>query len=86
MIIAPKPPKETSRMASFPLPWSKRWCPGIMDRTVPSSGTPRNMDGTNSSKAWDMDMERRKTASTSGEYEYSRKGDAEKTNAPTVFT
>lgn len=66
-IMAPNPPNDTRRMASFPRPCSRRWCPGMTERTVPSSGTPKYIEGTNSRSAWDIDMDNRKTASTSGE-------------------
>lgn len=44
------------------------------------------MEGINSSKAWEIDIESKNTAKTSGGYEYKRNGDTEKTNAPAVFT
>ena len=36
----------------------------MTERTVPSSGTPKYMEGTNSRSAWDMDMDNRTTAMT----------------------
>ena len=57
-----------------------------MDRTVPSSGTPRNMDGIKSIIEWDMDIEIKNTPRYSGENEVRRKDEDAKTNAPTVLT
>ena len=37
-----------------------------MDRTVPSSGTPRNMDGIKSIIEWDMDIEIKNTQDIPG--------------------
>lgn len=85
-IIAPYPPKATSLMASLPLPCRRRWWPGKTDSTVPSSGTPRNMDGINSSRAWEIDMEIKNTARNSGDKKARIEADAAKTNAPTVLT
>ena len=85
-IMAPNPPKDTKRISSFPLPSNKRACPGKIDKTVPSSGTPRKVDGMNSKSAWAMDIEKSKTHKNSGDSEFNKKGDEAKTNAPTVFT
>ena len=57
-----------------------------MDRTVPSSGTPRNMDGIKSIIEWDMDIEIKNTPRYSGENEVRRNDEDAKTNAPTVLT
>lgn len=84
--IAPNPPSATKRMASLPLPSRIRWCPGKTDKIVPSSGTPRNMDGINSSNAWEMDMEIRSTPRNSGERKDNTVADDAKVKAPTVLT
>lgn len=85
-IIAPNPPKATNRMASFPLPSSMRWWPGNTDKTVPSSGTPRNMEGINSKSAWEMDIDIKNTPKTSGDKNASAVADDANTKAPTVLT
>ncbi len=72
IIIAPNPPKAAKRTASFPLPWITILWPGNIDNTVPSSGTPKNIEGINSSNAWEIDIEIRKIQRTSGEYEFKR--------------
>lgn len=58
----------------------------MMDSTVPSSGTPRNMEGMNSRRAWDMDMESKNTARTSGDMKVNKNAEDVNRNAPTVFT
>ena len=62
-----------------------KW-PGKIDKTVPSSGTPKNMDGMKSIIEWDIDIEIKNTPRYSGENEFKRKGEEAKINAPTVFT
>ena len=55
--IAPNPPTETMRIASLDLPSKTILWPGRMDVAVPSSGTPRSIDGTNSIRACAIDIE-----------------------------
>lgn len=85
-IIAPNPPKDTKRISSFPLPSNKRAWPGKIDKTVPSSGTPRKVDGMNSNRAWAIDMENNKTHKNSGDKLFNRNGDEANKKAPAVFT
>jgi hypothetical protein len=44
------------------------------------------MEGMNSRRAWDMDIESRNTARTSGDMKVKRNAEDVKRNAPTVFT
>ncbi|GAB4306051.1 MAG: hypothetical protein Kow0019_00550 [Methanobacteriaceae archaeon] len=85
-IIAPKPPIDTKRMSSFPLPSNNRACPGKIDKTVPSSGTPRKVEGINSKRAWDMDIENNKMHKNSGDKIFNKNGDEANIKAPAVFT
>ena len=64
-IIAPKPPIATILIASFALPSRTILWPGSMDRAVPSSGTPSNVEGINSRIAWDIASDARNTQITS---------------------
>jgi len=57
-----------------------------MDRIVPSSGTPKNIDGMKSIIEWEMDIEIKNTPRNSGENEVKREDEEAKTNAPTVLT
>jgi len=85
-MIAPNPPKDTNRINSFPLPSNNRAWPGKIDKTVPSSGTPRKVEGMNSKRAWAIDMEKSKTHKNSGDNEFNKKGDDANIKAPAVFT
>lgn len=57
-----------------------------MDRIVPSSGTPKNIDGMKSIIEWEMDIEIKNTPRNSGENEVKREDKEAKTNASTVLT
>lgn len=67
IIIAPNPPTTANLTASFPFPWITILWPGNIDNTVPSSGTPKNMEGINSINACEIDIEIRNMQRTSGE-------------------
>ena len=84
--MAPKPPNATNLMASLPLPSRRRWWPGNTDSTVPSSGTPRNIDGMNSSSACEMAIDIRITPKNSGDKKASKEAEEANTKAPTVLT
>ena len=85
-IIAPNPPIDTIRIASFDLPSKTILCPGRTVSAVPSSGTPKSIEGTNSKRACAMDIE---TIRTQRNSELTKdKSIVETANniAPAVFT
>lgn len=84
--IAPNPPRETILIASFDLPSRTILCPGKIDTAVPSSGTPRSIDGTNSIRACAMDIATKNTHRNSGEKIPSKNADEAKIIAPAVLT
>jgi len=53
---------------------------------VPSSGTPRNIEGINSSRAWEIDIEIKNTPRNSGDRKARMVADDAKVKAPTVLT
>ena len=53
---------------------------------VPSCGTPKSIDGTNSVKAWAIDIETINTQRNSGDTCDNRKFDEANNIAPAVFT
>ena len=85
-MIAPNPPTETIRITSFDLPCRTILCPGSIDVAVPSCGTPRSMDGTNSINAWAIDIATIKTQRNSGDKKVSKKLDDANNIAPAVLT
>ncbi len=85
-IIAPKPPTDTIRITSFDLPCRTILCPGSIDVAVPSWGTPRSIDGTNSMRAWAMDIATITTQRNSGDMNVRRKVEDANSIAPAVLT
>jgi len=86
MIIAPNPPTDTILITSFDLPSNTILCPGSIDVAVPSCGTPNNIDGTNSIRAWAIDIDTISTHKNSGDTIVSRFVDAANIIAPAVLT
>ena len=85
-MIAPNPPTETILMTSFDLPCSTILCPGSIDVAVPSCGTPKSIEGTNSIRAWAIDIATIKTQRNSGERIVKRKLEDANKIAPAVLT
>ena len=85
-IIAPNPPTATIRITSFDLPCSTIRCPGRIEVAVPSWGTPKSIEGTNSINACAIDIETIKTHKNSGETRVNKNVDDAKSIAPAVFT
>ena len=85
-IIAPKPPTETILITSFDLPCNTILCPGRIEVAVPSSGTPKSIEGTNSIKACAIDIETIKTHKNSGERNVRRNVEEANKIAPAVLT
>lgn len=85
-IMAPKPPTDTILMTSLDLPCNTILCPGNMDVAVPSSGTPKSIEGTNSINACAIDIDTIKTQRNSGERNVKRKVDEANNIAPAVLT
>ncbi len=85
-IIDPNPPMDTIRMTSFDLPCKTILCPGSIDVAVPSCGTPKSMEGTNSINAWAIDIATIKTQRNSGDRNVNKKVDEANNIAPAVLT
>ena len=85
-IIAPNPPTATILITSFDLPCKTIRCPGKIDVAVPSCGTPKSIEGTNSIRACAIDMDTIKTHKNSGERKPRRKDEEANSIAPAVFT
>ena len=85
-IIAPNPPTETILITSFDLPCKTILCPGRIDVAVPSWGTPKSIDGTNSIRAWAIDIATINTQRNSGDKKVNKKVEDAKSIAPAVFT
>lgn len=85
-IIAPKPPTDTILMTSFDLPCNTILCPGRIEVAVPSSGTPKSIDGTNSISACAIDIETIRTHRNSGDRNVKRNVDEANKIAPAVLT
>ena len=84
--IAPNPPTDTILITSFDLPCRTiRW-PGSIEVAVPSCGTPRSIDGTNSIKAWAIDIETIRTQRNSGDNCVNKRLDDANSIAPAVLT
>ena len=83
-MIAPNPPTDTILMTSFDLPCRTILCPGSIDVAVPSCGTPKSIEGTNSISAWAIDMATIKTQINSGERIVNRKLEDANNIAPAV--
>ena len=65
-IIAPNPPTHTILITSFARPCNTILCPGRIDVAVPSSGTPKSIEGTNSINACAIDIATISTQRNSG--------------------
>ena len=85
-MIAPKPPTETILITSFDLPCKTILCPGRIEVAVPSCGTPKSIEGTNSIRACAIDIETIKTQRNSGDKNVKRKVDDANNIAPAVLT
>lgn len=85
-IIAPNPPTETIRITSLDLPCKTILCPGSMEVAVPSWGTPKSIDGTNSINAWAIDIATINTQRNSGDTNVMRKLEEANNIAPAVLT
>ena len=85
-MIDPNPPMDTIRMTSLDLPCRTILCPGSIDVAVPSWGTPKSIDGTNSIRAWAMDIATIKTQRNSGDKNVNKKLDDANNIAPAVLT
>ena len=85
-IIAPNPPTETILITSFDLPCKTILCPGSIDVAVPSWGTPKSIEGTNSINAWAIDIATIKTQRNSGDRNINKKLDDANKIAPAVLT
>ena len=84
-MIAPNPPTETILMTSFDLPCRTILCPGSIDVAVPSCGTPKSIDGTNSISAWAIDIATIRTHRNSGDRNVNRKLEAVLTCIPGII-
>lgn len=84
--MAPNPPTDTILITSFDLPCSTILCPGRIDVAVPSCGTPKSIEGTNSISAWAIDIETISTHKNSGDTIVRRKLEDAKSIAPAVLT
>ena len=73
-------------MTSFDLPCKTILCPGSIDVAVPSCGTPKSMEGTNSINAWAIDIATIKTQRNSGDRNVNKKVDEANNIAPAVLT
>lgn len=85
-MMPPKPPTETILITSFDLPCNTILCPGRTDVAVPSSGTPKSIEGTNSIKACAIDIETIKTHKNSGDKNVRRNVEEANRIAPAVLT
>ena len=85
-MIAPNPPTDTILMTSLDLPCRTILCPGSIDVAVPSCGTPKSIEGTNSISAWAIDIATIKTQRNSGERIVNRKLEDANNIAPAVLT
>lgn len=85
-IIAPNPPTETIRITSFDLPCKTILCPGRIEVAVPSCGTPKSIEGTNSISACAIDIATIITHKNSGDNNVSKNVDEANSIAPAVFT
>ncbi len=85
-IIAPNPPTDTILITSFDLPCKTILCPGSIDVAVPSCGTPKSIDGTNSINACAIDMATIITHRNSGDKKVNMNVDEANSIAPAVFT
>ena len=84
--IAPNPPTDTILITSFDRPSSTILWPGSIDVAVPSCGTPKSIEGTNSISAWAIDIETIKTQRNSAETWDNKKADDANSIAPAVLT
>ena len=84
--IAPKPPTHTILITSLARPCRTILWPGRTDVAVPSSGTPKSIDGTNSINAWAIDIATITTHRNSGLKKVNKKVDEAKSIAPAVLT
>lgn len=84
--MAPNPPTETILMTSFDLPCNTILWPGSIDVAVPSCGTPKSIEGTNSINACAIDIATINTQRNSGENIVSKKLDDANNIAPAVLT
>lgn len=85
-MIAPKPPTETILITSFDLPCKTILCPGSIEVAVPSCGTPKSIEGTNSISAWAIDIATIVTQMNSGDKNVNRKVEDANIIAPAVLT
>ena len=84
--MAPNPPTQTILITSFARPCRTILCPGKTDVAVPSCGTPRSIEGTNSISACAIDIATITTQRNSGLRKPKRKVDEAKRIAPAVLT
>ena len=73
-------------MASLDLPSKTILCPGRIELAVPSSGTPRSIDGTNSINAWAILIATITIQRNSGDKKLSKNPDDANIMAPAVLT
>ena len=85
-IIAPNPPTDTILITSFDLPCKTILCPGRIEVAVPSCGTPKSIDGTNSISACAIDIATIITHKNSGDKKVRRNVEDANSIAPAVFT
>ena len=85
-IIAPNPPTDTILITSFDLPCKTILCPGRIEVAVPSCGTPKSIDGTNSINACAIDIATIITHKNSGDKKVRRNVEDANSIAPAVFT
>ena len=85
-IIAPNPPTDTILITSFDLPCKTILCPGRIEVAVPSCGTPKSIDGTNSISACAIDIATIITHKNSGDKNVRRNVEDANSIAPAVFT
>ena len=85
-IIAPNPPTDTILITSLDLPCKTILCPGRIEVAVPSCGTPKSIDGTNSINACAIDIATIITHKNSGDKKVRRNVEDAKSIAPAVLT
>ena len=85
-IMAPKPPIDTILITSFDLPCRTILCPGSIEVAVPSYGTPKSIEGTNSISACAIDIATIIMHKNSGDMNDSKNAEDAKRIAPAVLT
>ena len=76
-IIEREEPIKVRRVASCPLPFKRKRCPGITPRAVSSSGAPRKIEGMKLRKVWVIAIEVMKTIKVMGVRIVKRRADDE---------